>query len=82
MTQADNDETNLPTHTLNNHLGSTYENAITCSLEQPCDNCFVENSELKNTVDALNNRTETLQMNTGHLLERHACSQLFQIILL
>lgn len=28
MTQADNDDTNLPTNTVNNHLESTFENAV------------------------------------------------------
>ena len=56
MTQANNDDTNLLTITVNNHLESTFENLVI--MGQPCDAYFLENSKLNSSVDAPYNRTE------------------------
>ena len=58
MTQANDDDTNLLTNTVNNHWQSTYENAV--NMGQPCNPYFLENSELNSSVDAPNDRTEPL----------------------
>lgn len=50
MTQTDNDDTNLPPNSINNHLESTCENAV--NMGHPCDANFLENSELNSSVDA------------------------------
>ena len=56
MTQANKDEPNLLTNTVNNHLESTFENVVI--MGQPCDAYFLENSKLNSSVGAPNSRTE------------------------
>ena len=69
MTQADKDDTNLPANTVNNHLESTFENAV--DMGQPCDACFLENSELNSSVDTPDNRTEPLNEDIEDPLNEH-----------
>ena len=67
--RTDRYDTNLPANTINNHLESTCENAV--DMGQPCDACFLENSELNSSVDAPNSRTEPLNGDIEDPLNEH-----------